>query len=151
MTVSSIEHKAGHLDFDDLQREKHYAPRAAYQQSKLANAALRGRARPPPARGGLAGDQRAGPPRLLGHQPAEHRADRRMKALLAVTNRLLAQNAKMGALPTLYAATAPGVDGGSYYGPDGLREARGHPTLSTSSPRAATQRWGGACGRSQRS
>ena len=34
----------------------------------------------------------------------------------------------MGALPTLYAATAPDVQGGDYYGPDGFQELRGSPT-----------------------
>ena len=35
----------------------------------------------------------------------------------------------MGALPTLRAATDPGVQGGQYYGPDGFGEQRGHPKL----------------------
>jgi hypothetical protein len=51
-----------------------------------------------------------------------------MKALLSVGNRLLAQSAEQGALPTLYAATAPDVEGGEYYGPDGFQEMRGRPT-----------------------
>jgi len=51
-----------------------------------------------------------------------------MKALLAVSNRVVAQDAEHGALPTLYAATAAGVDGGEYYGPDGFQELRGRPT-----------------------
>ena len=51
-----------------------------------------------------------------------------MKAFLAVGNRLFAQNAEQGALPTLYAATAPDVQGGDYYGPDGFQELRGRPT-----------------------
>jgi hypothetical protein len=42
-------------------------------------------------------------------------------------NMLFAQSAAMGALPTLYAATQPGLAGGSYIGPDGLFEGRGHP------------------------
>jgi hypothetical protein len=33
----------------------------------------------------------------------------------------------MGALPTLRAATDPGVRNGEYYGPDGMGEQRGHP------------------------
>ena len=33
----------------------------------------------------------------------------------------------MGALPTLYAAAAPGVRGGDYFGPDGPGEMWGHP------------------------
>ncbi len=49
------------------------------------------------------------------------------KAAMAISNRILAQSAERGALPTLYAATAPGVQGGEYYGPDGPGEFRGHP------------------------
>ena len=41
---------------------------------------------------------------------------------------MFAQNAAQGALPTLYAATAPDVKGGDYYGPDGFQELRGRPT-----------------------
>jgi hypothetical protein len=51
-----------------------------------------------------------------------------MKAILKVGNKLLAQDADTGALPTLYAATAPGVEGGDFYGPDGFKEMRGNPT-----------------------
>jgi len=47
--------------------------------------------------------------------------------LMAIGNRLVAQNAAMGALPTLYAATMPDVSGGDYYGPGGIGEMRGHP------------------------
>jgi hypothetical protein len=50
-----------------------------------------------------------------------------MKAVLAVSNRLLAQSPERGALPTLYAATATGVEGGDYVGPDGPGEFRGFP------------------------
>jgi NAD(P)-dependent dehydrogenase (short-subunit alcohol dehydrogenase family) len=128
VTLSSIEHKSGHLDFDDLQRERDYAPRSAYQQSKLANAAF-----------GLELDRRlraAGSSTIsvLAH-PGYSATNLQstgptgpMKALLAVSNRLVAQSADRGALPSLYAATAPDVEGGEYYGPDGFMEARGHPT-----------------------
>lgn len=49
--------------------------------------------------------------------------------IMGVTNRILGQPASMGALPELYAAVAPGVKGGDYYGPDGWFESRGHPKL----------------------
>ena len=42
----------------------------------------------------------------------------------------------MGALATLRAATDPAVQGGQYYGPDGIRELRGHPKLVSSSPQS---------------
>jgi hypothetical protein len=33
----------------------------------------------------------------------------------------------MGTLPILYAATEPGLQGGTYWGPDGIAEQRGYP------------------------
>ena len=58
------------------------------------------------------------------------------RIVMRASNLLFAQSAAMGALPTLYAATAPGVEGGTYYGPDGLGEFRGHPHVSTPSSAA---------------
>lgn len=127
VTVSSLEHRPGRLTFDDLQRERSYDPRSAYQQSKFANAVFaleldrRLRAAREPIISVLAHPgwsatnlQVTGPTGL-------------MRALLAVGNRLFAQSADDGALPQLYAATAPGVQGGEFYGPDGIGEARGAP------------------------
>ena len=42
----------------------------------------------------------------------------------------------MGALPTLRAATDPGVLGGQYFGPDGFAEMRGYPKVVASSGRS---------------
>ncbi len=55
---------------------------------------------------------------------------------MRLSSRLIAQTAEMGALPILYAATAPGLAGGSYVGPDGRGEQRGYPTLVQGSDRA---------------
>ena len=77
MTVSSLEHRPGKLAFDDLQSEHAYSPRGAYQQSKFANAVFGLELDRRLRAAGLAGDQRPRPPRLLGHEPADHRADRR--------------------------------------------------------------------------
>ena len=49
--------------------------------------------------------------------------------LFKLANRLVAQSASMGALPTLYAATAEGVSQGAYYGPRGFLRMRGGPAL----------------------
>ncbi len=127
VTVSSNEHKGGRIDFDDLQLERSYTPRDSYQRSKLANAVFateldrRLRAAGSPmisvfAHPGYSATnlQSTGPTGLL-------------KAGLAVANRVFAQSAERGALPQLYAATAPGVEGGDYYGPDGRGELRGFP------------------------
>jgi hypothetical protein len=47
------------------------------------------------------------------------------------TDALMSQSAEAGALPILFAATQPDLEGGSYVGPDGPGEFRGHPHLST--------------------
>jgi NAD(P)-dependent dehydrogenase (short-subunit alcohol dehydrogenase family) len=127
VTLSSNEHKGGQIDFDDLQLERSYSPRGSYQRSKLANAVFaveldrRLRAADAPvisvfAHPGYSATnlQSTGPTGLL-------------KPALALGNMLFAQSAERGALPTLYAATAPGVQGGDYYGPDGRAEMRGFP------------------------
>jgi hypothetical protein len=42
----------------------------------------------------------------------------------------------MGALPQLYAATAPGVEGGQFFGPGGWRQLRGYPAVVRPDPAA---------------
>jgi NAD(P)-dependent dehydrogenase (short-subunit alcohol dehydrogenase family) len=136
VTVSSIEHKPGRLDFDDLQSERSYHPRRAYQQSKLANASFglelhrRLHAAGSPVKSVLAHPgysdtnlQRTGPTGL-------------MRAVLEIGNRVMAQNAEKGALPQLYAATMPDVQGGEFIGPDGFQELRGNPTTVRATRRA---------------
>jgi NAD(P)-dependent dehydrogenase (short-subunit alcohol dehydrogenase family) len=127
VTVTSLEHRPGRIDFDDLQSERSYGPRQAYQQSKFANAVF-----------GIELDRRLrkeGLPlkSLLAH-PGYSATNLQLsgpagvvRAFLRVTNALFAQSPEMGALPILYAGTAPEVEGGAFFGPDGLREARGHP------------------------
>jgi NAD(P)-dependent dehydrogenase (short-subunit alcohol dehydrogenase family) len=140
VTVSSGAHRMGRIDFDDLQSERRYERWTAYGQSKLANllfmfelgrrAAAAGTAlRSVAAHPGYA-DTNLKPvgPRMSGSRLME-RASR-------LANRLVAQSAEQGALPTLYAATVPGLPSGSFVGPDGPLEARGHPQLVGASARA---------------
>jgi hypothetical protein len=54
---------------------------------------------------------------------------------MAVTNRLVAQSAEMGALPTLYAATQD-LPGASFVGPGGFQGQRGYPALASRAARA---------------
>jgi hypothetical protein len=58
------------------------------------------------------------------------------RAFMAIGNRLFAQSAAMGALPTLYAATFSGLPGGTFVGPDGRGEQRGYPTVVTAASKA---------------
>ena len=62
-----------------------------------------------------------------------------MKQLMRLGNRLLAQSAEIGALSQLYAAVDPWAESGSFYGPDGLGELRGHPTRVRPAPSATDE------------
>ncbi|MEP7035522.1 MAG: oxidoreductase [Dermatophilaceae bacterium] len=127
VTVSSIEHKSGLIHFDDLQLEHGYASRKAYQQSKLANTIF-----------GIELDRRlraAGSPILsvLAHPGysatnLQSTGPTGMSVLvMKIGNALIAQKVDRGALPQLFAATAPTVHGGRFYGPSGFQEMRGDP------------------------
>lgn len=58
------------------------------------------------------------------------------RRIMQVGNAIFAQPANMGALPSLYAATAADVAGGDYIGPDGFQQLKGHPTRAGSRPSA---------------
>jgi len=140
VNVSSAMHRFGRIHFDDLQSERSYAKWRAYGQSKLANLLftyeLARRAEKAgfelasvAARPGYAATnlQFAGP-RMEGAVW--------MERLSLLGNRLFAQTAAMGALPILYAAAAPGVRGGDYFGPSGPGEMWGSPKKVRSSARS---------------
>ena len=60
----------------------------------------------------------------------------RHQGWLVLLNSIFGQPAGMGALPVLYAATAPDVHGGDYFGPDGPGKMRGYPVRARSSRRS---------------
>ena len=133
VTVSSTGHRLrAAIHFDDLQWEHRYDRYAAYGQSKLANLLFtyelqrRLAARDQPTTAAWPPTRRV--QHRAGSQPA-----RRFQTAVVLLGPLLSQSAAMGALPTLRAATDPDVEGGQYYGPDGLGEQRGHPKLVSSS------------------
>jgi NAD(P)-dependent dehydrogenase (short-subunit alcohol dehydrogenase family) len=131
VTVSSTGHRfARGIRFDDLQWERDYNRVGAYGQAKLANLmftyelqrrligtnTIAAAAHP----GGSNTELARNLPRLVNAaiQPLA----------------LLMQGPDMGALPTLRAATDPGVLGGQYFGPDGFAEQRGYPKIVGSTP-----------------
>lgn len=68
------------------------------------------------------------------------------RAMMSIGNRLFGQSAAMGALPTLYAATAPDVAPGDYYGPGGFQQIGGHPVKvgcrrAARDPQTAARLW----------
>jgi NAD(P)-dependent dehydrogenase (short-subunit alcohol dehydrogenase family) len=133
VTVSSQAHRMGRMDFDDLMGERKYGAWRAYGQSKLANLLfMRGLAECLERAGSTVASIGAHPGFASTHLQAvapEMKGRGWQVKIMDGVNKVMAQSAAMGALPTLYAATFPAIRSGDYVGPDGFGEQRGHPKL----------------------
>jgi NAD(P)-dependent dehydrogenase (short-subunit alcohol dehydrogenase family) len=121
VTVASIAHKGGRMQYEDPNWEKSYDPRKAYQQSKLANLLF-----------GLELDRRlkragADVSSIIAHPGisttniiTNGMGSNLKTKFMNLTFSMLAQSEARGAWPTLYAATSPDAKSGHYYGPDGF-------------------------------
>lgn len=137
VTVSSVLHRSGTINLDDLNWEKRKYDRfASYGQAKLANLlfALELQRR-------LTAD--GSPVRSLAAHPgyaATNLQGRSESFLLdfgsGIANKLFAQSAEAGALPSLFASSQD-IPGGSFVGPDGRREMKGFPALAGRSAQAS--------------
>jgi NAD(P)-dependent dehydrogenase (short-subunit alcohol dehydrogenase family) len=136
VTLSSTAHKMGRINFDNLNGDRRYFRWNAYGQSKLANLLfmleldrrLRG--------SGSTVKSLAAHPGYTATNLQSAAAPMLDRLVMKVSTAAIAQNDEMGALPTLYAATQPGLEGGTYVGPDGFQEQRGHPKIVQPSGRA---------------
>jgi NAD(P)-dependent dehydrogenase (short-subunit alcohol dehydrogenase family) len=131
VNVSSNAHKLGTIDMNDLQSKKSYSPRGAYANSKFANILFTLELQRRLTAKGLTELSLAAHPgwsatSLQATTAAFEGATATARIIEWLTPRL-AQADWRGALPTLYAAVMPDVEGGSYYGPDGLGEWYGNP------------------------
>lgn len=136
VTVSSIAHQFGFMNFFDLHGRFFYDPWLAYGQSKLANllfayeldrrcSAANLDVQSVACHPGVsATNLPTAAPRMLGAPFVE--------TLIEMFTPVVAQPAATGALPTLYAGFSPEVRGGDYTGPDGIGELRGKATKVTS-------------------
>jgi NAD(P)-dependent dehydrogenase (short-subunit alcohol dehydrogenase family) len=131
VTVSSNAHNFGRLELDDLFFERRrYSRWRAYGQSKLANLLFTSELQRQAVEHQTALTAVAAHPGYaatnLTSGPAIGAAA--LKPVLALGDRLAGQPDHMGALPQLYAASMPDVMADDYWGPDGVRQQRGHPT-----------------------
>jgi NAD(P)-dependent dehydrogenase (short-subunit alcohol dehydrogenase family) len=150
VTQSSGLHERGDVDFERIRpaaaaasedRARGYDEWTAYAQSKLANVLF---ARELDARLDAAGVEDVTSAAVhpgwaatnLQKRGPEQRGSTLRKYAMTVANAVFAQSAAAGALPLLYAATAPDVTGGAYYGPGGLVNMRGYPERQEPSVRA---------------
>jgi len=138
VVVASEAHRLGRIRLDDLNWEHgRYERHLAYGQAKLANLlfaselqrklqGIGSSVRVTEAHPGYAATN------LQSHSsPIEN-------ALMSVANKLVAQSAQMGALPTLFAATQD-IPGDTYVGPGSLGGMRGHPALAARSGAAQNE------------
>lgn len=131
VTISSVGHRIrAAIHFDDLQWERRYRRVAAYGQAKLANLLftyeLQRRLAPGGTTIAVASHPGVSNTELVRNMP------RPLVAVAAILAPLM-QDAELGALPTLRAATDPALRGGQYFGPDGFGEIRGYPKVVASS------------------
>lgn len=140
VNVSSMAHRMGTIQFDDLMGEKRYSKWPAYGQAKLANLLftyelerwLRKHGKKSIA---VAAHPGYASTNLQGVGPAIEGSSFGAM-VMSLGNFLLAQSAEMGALPQVYAAVHPDVKGGQFIGPDGLIEMTGFPTVVDSNAKS---------------
>jgi NAD(P)-dependent dehydrogenase (short-subunit alcohol dehydrogenase family) len=130
VTVSSVGHRFARngIRFDDLQSAQEYSRVGAYGQAKLANLMFTYE---------LQRRLRSTNTIAAAAHPGGSRTEltRNLPPVVGALTKLvepLFQDPDMGALPTLRAATDPGVIGGQYFGPDGFAEQRGYPVVVAS-------------------
>ncbi|TMK97048.1 MAG: SDR family NAD(P)-dependent oxidoreductase [Actinobacteria bacterium] len=146
VTGSSTGHRMGTIDFDDLNWErKRYIAWRAYGQSKLANLLFTSELQRRLSAAGSAVLATAAHPGYAATNLQFHSQRRSLDLLSHIGNRLLAQDERGGALPTLYAAVAD-VPGNSFAGPGGFLEQRGAPKLvgrsqAAKDPEVARRLW----------
>lgn len=144
VTVASTAHRWGGFDLDDLNWERRdYQTERAYGQSKISNLLFTLELQRRLEGTGLRAY--AAHPGYAATNLQSHTGNPVKHALMAIGNRVIAQSAEAGALPTLYAASQD-LPSGSYVGPDGFGEYRGSPTLVgrtavASDPELARKLW----------
>jgi NAD(P)-dependent dehydrogenase (short-subunit alcohol dehydrogenase family) len=137
VSVASGAHRLGAIQFDDINWERpgSYHRWRAYGQSKLANLLFTAELQRRLEAAGSAVIATAAHPGWSATHLQQRTGSSLQNGIMRIGNRIFAQSDEMGALPTLYAATAD-VPGNSYAGPAGFQEMRGTPRLVDRSDRA---------------
>lgn len=129
VTLSSTAHEIGRIDLEDLNFEnRRYQRWVAYGQSKLANLMFAYELQRKFDALGSDLKSHACHPGYASTNLQSHTGSALQNGIMWFGNHTVAHSAEMGALPTLYAATQD-LPGGSYVGPDGFRQFRGHPKV----------------------
>ena len=138
VTVSSLAHRSGKIEVDNLQSERSYSPMGTYGNTKLANLLFAreldrrireagGQLRSVAVHPGVARTQ------IFANGPGSSGLRAMVFGLISP---VLFQSEEHGAWPLEYAASMPGVAGGEYIGPDGFMALKGHPAVEQPKPNA---------------
>ncbi|GAB6878152.1 oxidoreductase [Halorubrum gandharaense] len=151
VTHASEAHRTGEPNFDALDDAESYGKWSAYGRSKLANLLFAYELQRRLDAAGVEDTLSVACHPGYADTDLQFRGPRETGsrlgyAAMRVANAVLGQSAESGARPLLYAATAPGLEGGAYYGPGGLMSLRGAPEKQSSSdashdPEAAERLW----------
>ncbi|MDQ3787808.1 MAG: oxidoreductase [Actinomycetota bacterium] len=129
VTVSSGLHKRGRIHFEDLHGEHGYHRTKYYAQSKLANVVFALELHRRLRSNGLSLRSVLAHPGYTATNLQSTGPTGVGRLILKVTNKVMAQDVAMGALPQIYAAAGADVESGQFWGPDGRNESKGFPTL----------------------
>jgi len=131
VATSSIAHRQGDINFDDLNwEERDYKTGQAYGDSKIANLYFAYEL----ARK-LVGNPEA--PLVTAAHPGWTSTDlQRHSTFFKILNPIFGQSVERGTLPTLRAATDENAQPGDYFGPAGFMEMKGYPTVVDSNERS---------------
>jgi len=143
VNVSSQAHRMGKIHFDDLHGERSYERWSRYGQSKLANLLftneLSRRLRAKQAEVLVTAAHPGYSSTSLQTKGALMENAKVEASFFTLGNRLFAQTATMGAMPTLRALTDRGASTGDYFGPSGIGELAGPPIRVGMSKRAKNE------------
>lgn len=135
VSLSSLAHINGAINFSDIHWQHSYSKMKAYQQSKLAclmfalelQSRLQNTTSAPIS---VAAHPGISPTELSRHIP------KLVYLAFLPAVKMISHSPSKGALPTLMAATQENVVGGDYYGPSGFREMSGSPAKARIARRA---------------
>ena len=138
VNVSSMAHKSGVMDFDNLlyTNGEGYTPMKAYGRSKLSNLLFTYELQRFFEANKIDCIALAAHPGVSDTNLFNHAAPKWLMKVLKPLFLFMTQPAAMGALPELRAATDPNAKGSEYYGPNGKREIKGYPILVESTKEA---------------
>jgi NAD(P)-dependent dehydrogenase (short-subunit alcohol dehydrogenase family) len=130
VTVSSIASRRASINFTNLDGSKGYSPMPFYRQSKLANLLFAVELQNRLERAEASTISVACHPGISVTNLLSRGSGRETGIILKWLMGIVAQPAGKGALPTLYAATHPDLQGGEFIGPDGPGNTKGNPVLT---------------------